>query len=93
MKTHEEYNVVPTPRLVRDWTNKLVRSRGIVRNGLGEMPAGTLFRITNSGARKSLRSLPCDRCGFSLLVSVSGKREDFEREFQFVEICNAETGG
>lgn len=78
--------VIDPPALVRDWKGHTVRSRIKVCNALGCAPAGSLFTIRWSGPTKSLQTMECQACGFSLNVTVGGTRERFEREFDFVEL-------
>lgn len=63
------------PKLIRDWKNGYVKALFPVANRLGELPAGTFFKVTSSGARACLESLPCHCCGFKLAVAIYGKNK------------------
>ncbi|MEN6433677.1 MAG: hypothetical protein ABFD06_12585, partial [Smithella sp.] len=71
---------------VDDWVGCHILSKKIVRNGLGELPAGTIFIITSSGITKHFQSLPCKCCGFKLMATSRNKKEVFLSDFDFVEI-------
>ena len=74
------------PKRIVDWEGHYVVAKHPVENGLGRLPADSIFEITSAGVIKHLRSTPCKCCGFQLNVSVKKKREIFLSHFGFVEI-------
>ena len=67
MKT---YNVVPHPKLKRDYKGRMVRLTQNVANSLGKLPAGAVGFIelqSHKGSR--FLSEPCSHCGFQMRVS------------------------
>ena len=81
-----EYLKIEPPHKVDDWSGCNVLSKRIVRSGLGEMPAGTIFLITSSGITKHLQSIPCKCCGFKFIVTSQAKKEVFLSDFDFIKI-------
>lgn len=79
------YIEMPAPKKVRDWKGKKVVSLYKVSNGLGSVPAGTVFTITSATTRKELKTNQCECCGLAFKVSVSGTSERFLLEFKFIE--------
>ena len=59
MKRHE-YTRIPL-RLMR---GRSVRSLVALRNGYGELPAGTIYEVRDKRSGFGLRSEPCGHCGF-----------------------------
>ena len=52
------------------WQGKRVRSRRELRNGLGVMPAGTVFEVDHTRPKRlGLLALPCGGCGLRYHVS------------------------
>lgn len=82
---NEQYKQIPAPKKVGDWKGKKVISLYKVSNGLGSVPAGTVFTIKSATTRKELKTSPCECCGLEFKVSVSGTAERFLLEFNFVE--------
>jgi len=69
--------MVQKPKLIRDWAGGYVRSMRIIRNGYGEMPAGTVYKIQSAGITAHFMSLPCPCCGFKFSFS-SKSRHKFD---------------
>lgn len=57
------------PKLKRDWIGLRVRSRHAIQNGLGTVPAGTMFTVTDSYAGLRMTSDKCPACGVQFYVS------------------------
>lgn len=51
------------------WKGKKVASLVPIANGLGELPAGSVFSVTRKFKGFSLTSEPCKCCGVSLRVT------------------------
>ena len=79
------YTVISPPKKVSDWQGCLVRSKRILTNGLGQMPADTIFEITSSGITKYLQTLGCECCGLKFRISTKDRKDDFLEMFDFVE--------
>ena len=61
------------PKLVRDWKGGYVKALTRVRNGWGEMPAGTVYKIESAGITAHFKSLPCPCCGFKFSFTRKSK--------------------
>lgn len=55
-------------RLKRDWIGLIVRSTREFANGYAVFPEGTLFEVIENRAGLTLKSLPCEHCGLSMLI-------------------------
>ena len=53
----------------RDMRGLQVRSLFPLRNGLGELPKGTIFTIDRKQGGLHLKSLPCSDCGMALSIT------------------------
>lgn len=75
------WQVVPHPKLKRDYVGKTVRTKRPMRNSMVTIPAGTIAAVKyrpRTGA--DLESKPCSCCGLSANIS---RVED--SDFVFVE--------
>ncbi len=84
------YRKVFPPNAVEDWRGCHILSKKVVRTGLGELPAETIFLMTSSGITKHFQSLPCKCCGLKLMVTSKAKKEIFLSEFDFIEMATNE---
>lgn len=57
------------PKRKRDWHGLKVRSRQEFRNGLGSVPAGTVFTVERNFSGMHLISDPCQCCGVRFRIS------------------------
>lgn len=62
-----------------DWVGLIVEAQLEFRNGLGSLPAGSLYVVQRSWGGLDLKSEPCDGCGISFFIS------DVARESHSVE--------
>ncbi len=69
------------PKLVRDWAKGYVRSNREIKNGLAEMPAGTVYFIESAGIKAHFISMPCDCCGIRMRFTVKGKNKFDDMEW------------
>ena len=70
------------PKRKSDWAGNYVRSRIELGNRLGNLPAGTIFKVRRNCVIMELESAPCSCCGFKLRVSLQGR--DKEALFDFL---------
>jgi len=60
----------PGKKRVADWTGMAVRTRRAMRNGLVEIPAGTLATVEHAGRTGiHLTSAPCKCCGVRIRMT------------------------
>lgn len=64
---------IEKPKLIRDYEGGYMRFGRPIKNGWGEMPTGTVFKITSSGITAHFESMPCDCCGFKFRFSAKGR--------------------
>lgn len=70
------------PKRVKDWVGNYVKALRPIRNGLGEMPAGTIYRVSaSSGMTVWFEALPCKCCGFKFHFSQQGRNKFNGMEF------------
>ena len=75
---------VPPPKKMKDYPKYLFKAKRELFNGLGSMPAGTVYRMRfEPTLNKSLHTAPCRHCGFVFKVTVKAPRAEFERTFDF----------
>lgn len=58
----------PGRRRFSDWKGKRVRSVRKLRNGFGEMPVGTIYKLHSALGGLSLSSEPCKCCGIEQFI-------------------------
>lgn len=58
-----------TPKLKRDWIGRKVRTKVVLRNGVMEIPEGTVLRVTHNHAGLRLVSDACEHCGVRVYIS------------------------
>lgn len=51
------------------WVGKKVRTRGVLRNGVIEIPTGTICEIRRKFKGFTLKTDPCKCCGVSVFIS------------------------
>ena len=67
--------MIKGPKLIKEWVGGYVKTLRVIRNGLGEMQEGTIFKIESSGIRAHFVSLPCPCCGFKFRFSDKTKHK------------------
>ena len=55
-------------RLKRDWVGSYVESKVALRNGWGELPAGTVYVVSRNFGGLEMRSVGCPTCGMRLSI-------------------------
>ncbi len=72
-------------RRQKDWIGLKAESVRPLANGLGTLPAGTIFCITASGRYLSARSDPCPHCGIQFYI-LRVSPEDFRPRFDLTDL-------
>ena len=63
------------PRTMREWGGGYVRCGVDLYSRVARLPAGTVFVVEHANEITfHLESVPCERCGISLVVTVKGQR-------------------
>lgn len=57
------------PKLKRDWVGRQVRTQHVLRNGVTEIPAGTVLRVVGNRSGLKLISAPCAHCGVRVYIT------------------------
>lgn len=61
------------PKLKRDWEGRKVRTLLPMRNGMMEIPAGTVCTVRRNYAGLRLSTDPCSCCGVRVSISKVGE--------------------
>lgn len=60
------------PKRVKDYAGGYVKATREVSNGVGKMPAGTIYKIRSAGITFHFESLPCSCCGHQFKFTSKG---------------------
>lgn len=60
------------PKRVKAYVGSYVKASREISNGVGKMPAGTIYKITGAGITFYFESLPCSCCGHQFKFSSKG---------------------
>jgi len=77
---------IKAPDKVSGWVGCFVVSKRQIETYSQIIPANTILKITDSGIRKYLVSEPCKCCGVKIIFVSKDTKDQFLRDFDFIEI-------